>query len=590
MKKTVRLIAATLSLVMLLLSMTSCLSIVKLIESSTTEATTAPTLETTAPFGTTPSGDASHSTEGTTDASSGSVSSNTTGNDGMTTPAQSLLEKYPYTLTEEDYEQYREQLVLCESLVLQGTDSEAIEAAWDTLFELYDYITTQSRISYVRYCTDLSDTVFSEEYLFATAAATDAYSGYIQVCQNIYQSDSPYKTEFFEGWTEDEIESMLSVSPELAECNKINDEILVEYRSLEDDEFTDKTCELFMRMVENNNRIAELNGYENYIEYAYSEIYLRDYRPEKIEEMRTLVKEYLIPMFKQVYYNLVQLYQTMSKTQYQQVETILGGDYEDLDLAELERYFSSLSSDSGASMKSMFENGNMIFTDSNTAQAGAFTGYLYQYETPICYFGPGYQSIFTVTHELGHYYAFVQNGNTSLQMDFAELQSQGNEFMFLAFMEKENPNSTIWKAVAGNQLYSTLISIIVCCMVDEFEQYVYTHDITDPTTELDQIMKSISATYGNGFFDKFVDLQSYWRYVVIESPVYYISYAVSGIMALDLYRDAKVDYTSATEQYRALVEEVTEDATLQDFLNISGLGSPFDEETYQRIAQIVATK
>ncbi len=588
MKKTVRLIAATLSLVMLLLSMTSCLSIVKLIESSTTEATTVPTLGTTAPFGTTPSGDASHSTESTAGTGSGTASSESTGNGGSDTPAQSLLEKYPYTLTEEEFKQYQEQLELCESLALQGTDPEAIEAAWDTLFELYDYITTQSRISYVRYCTDLSDTVFSEEYLFATAAATDAFSEYIEVCQNIYQSDSPYKTEFFEGWTEDEIESMLSVSPELAECDKINDEILVEYRSLGDGEFTDKTCELFMKMVENNNRIAELNGYENYIEYAYSEIYLRDYQPEKIEEMRALVKEYLIPMFKQVYYDLVQLYQTMSNAKYQRVETILEGAYEDLDLSALERYFSSLSPDSGASMKSMFENGNMIFTDSNTARAGAFTGYLYQYETPICYFGPGYQSIFTVTHELGHYYAFVQNGSASLQMDFAELQSQGNEFLFLAFMENENPNGTIWKAVAGNQLYSTLISIIVCCMVDEFEQYVYTHEITDPTTELDQIMQSISATYGNGFFDNFVDLQSYWRYVVIESPVYYISYAVSGIMALDLYRDAKFDYTSATEQYRALVEEVTEDATLQDFLTISGLGSPFDEETYKRIAQTVS--
>jgi oligoendopeptidase F len=247
----------------------------------------------------------------------------------------------------------------------------------------------------------------------------------------------------------------------------------------------------------------------------------------------------------------------------------------------------SLAPSSAAGMNHLFESGNMVFITDKNAQDGAFTGYLYEHETPICYFGPGYQSVFTVVHELGHYYAFVDNSDSSLPLDFSELQSQGNEFMYMAFMESQNDNR-VWRVVKANQMYSSLVSIIICCMVDEFEQYVYTHadEITDPTTDLDKIMDRISKTYGNGMFNNFVDINNYWRMVVVESPVYYISYAVSGVMALDLYSIAKTDYAAAVEQYRALVEEVTGDDTLQSFLEIAGLGSPFDEETYKRIAGV----
>lgn len=601
MKRIVRFISLALSMIMLLVSMTSCLSLVKIAEQNrTTEATTQaiPGIETTTglptlenPEDTTAFSETNVTQDTTTQSGQTTATTKlpgtTTGNNGLVLPEVGLLEKYPYVLIEQDYIDYQTQLALCEELVLEGTDTEAIEQAWEELFEMYYYIATQSQISYIQYCTDTKDAIFKEQYLYATEVSTDAYTEYITVCQNIYNSESSYKDEFFSAWSQEEIDSMLATSPEIAECNKINDEILVAYRDLPTFTFKDESSKLFMQMVENNNRIAELNGYDNYIDYAYKEIYLRDYEPEKIAEMRELVKQYLIPMFTQTYNDLWEIYNSigLSRPQQTAVDKILEGTYKDLDMASLEAFMDSLAPSSASGMKHMLENGNMIFINDKNAQGGAFTGYLYEHGTPICYFGPGYQSVFTIAHELGHYYAFVDNGESSLQMDFAELQSQGNEFMYLAFMGNQNDNR-VWRTVIGNQMYSTLISIIICCMVDEFEQYVYTHadEITDPTTQLDEIMNNISKTYGNGMFNNFVDINNYWRMVVIESPVYYISYAVSGIMALDLYSIAKTNYEAAVEQYRALVEEVTEDDTLQSFLEIAGLGSPFDEETYQRIS------
>ncbi len=581
MKQSLRILSILLSVVLLLGSLTACLEGSK--PSGSEQTTVVPGVVTTAPDATT----ADPSLEQTT-ASGGEQTpvATTTASKLPPKAPTSLLEKYPYVLTQEDYDSYLAVLATCEELTLVGTDTEAIEKAWEELDELYYYIATQSQIAYVQYCVNLNNSDYEESYLFSSELSTDSYSEYVKVCQKIYNSESPYKDEFFSDWTEDEIESMLATTDEMAECAKINDEILAEYYALSPLVFDEQTCLLFMEMVENNNRLADLHGYDNYIEYAYAEIYNRDYEPEKVEEMRELVKEYIIPMFDANYQTLWELYNKLSPTQQKQFDKILYGSYNQMDYSALEAYMESLVESSGTAMHSMFDDGNLIVVDSDKAREGAFTGYYYDYETPICYFGPGYQSIFTVAHELGHYYAFVDNGSVDLQMDFAELQSQGNEFMMLAFLENAN-QTRVWKTVAANQLYSTLISIVVCCMVDEFEQYVYTHEITDPTTELDKIMNDIVQSYANGRFKSFVDMNQYWRAVVIESPVYYISYAVSGVMALDLYSVAKQDYTAATEQYRALVEDVTGEDTLQDFLQIAGLGSPFDEETYKRIATAI---
>lgn len=579
MKKQIRLLALVLGLILALGGFTSCLSVIKFAEMMqeplVTTAEVIPNVVTTAPQAS--QNDPQETTGGTQD------SQTTTADPSVTpTPSEGLFERYPYTLTEEDFQNYLTQLEQCKSVTLSEENIEAVEAVWEELFTQYYYISTQANIAYAQYCTDLSDEVFIEQYLYSSEVSTDAYAEYIKVCQAIYYSDAPCKEEFFADWSEESLQEMLATTDEMAECQKINNDILVEYRNLSDKDFDKETCRLFMKMVENNNRIATLKGYDNYIDYAYTEVYRRDYQPEKVEEMRALVKEQLIPMFISINRRLEVISGKLSPADRLQINRILSAPYSNLDPELLEGYFSSLSDSSADGMRSMFEDENMIFCNNSNAQEGAFTGYLYDYETPFCYFGPGYQTLFTVVHELGHYYAFVDNGSMSLQMDFAELQSQGNEFMMLAFMEEKYDN-TVWTALGYNQLYSTLISIIVCCIVDEFEQYVYTHEIKNPEIELDQIMNEIVMSYGDGFLNEMVDFNGYWRMVVIESPVYYISYAVSGVMALDLYSIAKQDYVQAVKQYQALVEDVTEECTLQDFLEIAGLGSPFDKETYQNI-------
>jgi hypothetical protein len=73
----------------------------------------------------------------------------------------------------------------------------------------------------------------------------------------------------------------------------------------------------------------------------------------------------------------------------------------------------------------------------------------------------------------------------------------------------------------------------------------------------------------------------------VEQPIYYISYAVSVICAMDLYSIARNDYDAAAEIYRKLCEEPLEEGGFLANISAAGLASPFDKDFYLRIGDII---
>ena len=216
---------------------------------------------------------------------------------------------------------------------------------------------------------------------------------------------------------------------------------------------------------------------------------------------------------------------------------------------------------------------------------GAFTAALGE-DRLICYFGPGYETIFTVVHELGHYYGGQYTFLDDIPLDLAETQSQGNEWLFMSYLSGEL-SVNLHRTIAEYQAYSSLTTILISVIVDDFEARVYTHpDIANLTgDDLDAIMEDVCKEYGGmDFMNTTVgDVVYYWRLVVVEQPVYYISYAVSGISAMGLYAEAQEDYASAVEIYRILCEESSLEQGFLGSIRQAGLSGPFDESTYEEI-------
>jgi oligoendopeptidase F len=84
-------------------------------------------------------------------------------------------------------------------------------------------------------------------------------------------------------------------------------------------------------------------------------------------------------------------------------------------------------------------------------------------------------------------------------------------------------------------------------------------------------------------------MNAYWRAVVVDQPVYYISYGVSAVGAMSLYTAAMEDYEGAMAKYQMLCEEPLEEGFLAT-LRAAGLDTPFDEEFYQDLLALVTGK
>ncbi len=497
-----------------------------------------------------------------------------------------------YTLTEQAERDFAEQLALCCRLTLEeGTDAPAIEAAWEELEKQYYHIATQSQIAYILYCTDQSDETLSENYLYSSELSGSVYGDYMELCLAIYESQSPYRDTFFSDWTEDEIAEMRSYSDELETYRMTNDELLVEFRDLNDSEFFEKAPALYLQTVKNLNTIAKLQGYEeNYYTYAYDKVYLRDFGDAELEQLRQYTATYLIPLQKQLMQAFSAGFERLSMREQLLISNMIEKDYDALSKDYVELYLNSLPSEMQSLMTQMLDPENSFFTDSKDAYAGAFTGTLYEHERAFCYFGPGYQSAGTVIHELGHYYAGHYVGNDSLPIDLAEVHSQGNEMLFLAFMQ-QHMDADVFEVYVDYQMYYSLTGIILCVVIDEFESNVYrvANSVTNPGDQLDAIMDSVLTRYGGAayFAENIADVYNYWRAVTIESPVYYISYAVSGIVSVELYAIGAHTPQNATAVYEELVSGFSSEERFSQALTRAGLRAPFTEDVFLNIQTVL---
>ncbi len=501
------------------------------------------------------------------------------------TPESDILE---YNLTEEDGRLFDTQLQLCRALSLSGEDIEAADAAWEELEAQFYHITTQSTVAYILYCIDQSDEALSDAYLFSSELSSRAYADYMELCREIDESASPYREVFFSDWTESEIEEMRLYRGEIAELQEKNDRILVEYRELDEKEFDDGTAEYYLQTVQNLNRIAALQGYDDYYAYANEKVYLRDYDAEQTAVLRTNIVKYFMPLYEKTYNDFYSGFQSLSVKAQGEFQKLCFNGYDTLPVNYVQNYLAALPADMGAAMNDLFTSDRAVFAVGDSSYEGAFTATLYEQEEAVCYFGPGYQDSFTVIHELGHYYAAQFNAEEDMLLDLAEVHSQGNEMLFSIALQSEI-SAAVYEVLLDYVLCDLLSTVIICAVVDEFEMLVYQNadKITKPVEQLDMIMDHVLEGYGGAeyFCSAFADAYTYWRYVTIESPVYYISYAVSAIVSVQLYAEAKLDFENACEIYRHLVEEPAE--SFLGAVSASGLDNPFSEGTFIAVKETV---
>lgn len=493
-----------------------------------------------------------------------------------------------YNLVDEDFETLAAKLQAFEDIALVSDDYDAVDAVYMEFEDFFYHVETQITIANVIRYIDTTDEEASNRYLDAYEKYGDIFNEYIEVCKAVYET-SPIRDQLFEDWTEEEIKELFAYDPETQELREENERIQAEIEALPEKEAYEKTPALYAQMVVNYNKLAQLEGYDNYYDYASVEIYGRDYTKDDIATFRTLVIDNIIAEFDEVGTRWAVLYQVLPQADFNIFYDLALSPFD----ANKENYFEGYinsygDSSTGEGFRHLTENRNLIFADSPNSHPSAFQTYFREFETPFCLFGSSGQYTSAMVHEMGHYYAALYNPDVS-SYDLAEVQSQGNEMLFVKYMGGQ-VNRDIYKAFRGYSVFNFIYATMVGIIIDEFEQRVYSAENVENFTaeDFDAIMKEVCEQYGGFDFIKnnFGDMNEYWRMVAPTSAVYYVSYSMSAMAALSLLVTAEEDEAAAREMYRIIVEDVEEDAAFMEAIAMAGLLSPFEEEVFKKVVQI----
>ena len=489
-----------------------------------------------------------------------------------------------FTYEDEDLERYYELLEQYKSLALSSDSMKPLDELDPELEELTAFLIDQQSIASVLYYCDMKIKEASQRHLDMTDVLTQVQEKTNQVLREIYVSDSKLKDQIFVDWTEEDIRELLAYDSEIMELEQRNAQIIVEYQALSEEDLRENVGPLYAQLVQNNNRIAQIYGYDDYYDYAYKRVNMRDYTAVEVAQMRKYAQTYLIPTLEAAYESFNDRLMSLSVREHERLVDFLEEDYDDTEYLDL--YLEALPEDVSAEMKSMFA-GNVVFPKSNDAMEGAFTTLIGGY--PFCYFSKGYKDTGTLVHEMGHYYGGLYGDITYMPLDLAEVQSQGNEWLMMSCME-EPLRRTVFKCCLDYRMLDDIGTILLSLIVDEFEERVYKADGVEhfTTADFERIMEEVCQNYGGYEFlcENLTDVQSYWQLVALEHPVYYVSYAVSLIPSIDLYFMASEDWDSAMEVYIGLTRELEPDAAFLEALEQAGLASPFEEKVYQSIASM----
>ena len=499
--------------------------------------------------------------------------------DVSTTKEELILQ---YTLTTEEVDAA---MALLDSMVDASINAETIEEV-DALYDEFEitfyHIAQQMTLASIIYYCDMDDPASSERYESTTDIFYDLQDKYMTSCRTMYL-ESKFSAELFEGWSEEELKQLEEYDPALTDLKKEIKDLEMQYDALEygwgnnGEKVTDQVTEIYIQMVTKNNELARYYGYDNYYDYATANVYGRDYTADDLASFREYVIKYIVPNRGAVS-DAADNISSLKDWRQKAVREFNNSKFDETKTNYLLNYLNSLEGAMGEGMRHMFENKNCVFSNMGTSHPTAFQTYLYEDEKPFCLFGSTGQSATTMVHEIGHYYAAYSNEDID-NYDLCETHSQGNEFLFVKYCES-SLDKEVYRAIKSSQLGDTYTTILASTIIDAFEQRVYSLDSVEGMTsaDFDQIMTEVCEPFGNA--SSITDFTVYWRLVAVSNPVYYISYAVSAVAALEICALAEEDYASALTAYNALVEGIKPEDGFLGALEKAGLTSPFEEQTY----------
>lgn len=346
--------------------------------------------------------------------------------------------------------------------------------------------------------------------------------------------------------------------------------------------------ELFLEMVDIRTQLAKSYGYDNYADYAYAEIYDRDFSPEDLDEYRQQVIDYMVPVEHELYDLL------FDDPDYMDMWDVEMSEQECLDT--FEQYLPNISDDLLVTFRYMTEHGMYDLSVDDRKAPGGYTTQFYSYFTPFmfnCADGT-ISDMGTLIHEFGHYNQMYYASEEEWiypknNLDVAEIHSQGLEMLFLDYSED----------IYGDYAYTvdlyTMMNMAYACVEgvkeDAFQYAVYSNPENLTIEKLNQIYYDVCLEYGSEEFTNSYYLGLYgfmapeeiteWVEIphTFQSPLYYVSYSVSMAAVEELWDVILDDREKGIDLYLDLVGMGLVDS-YSDTLDAVGLNNPIENPRF----------
>lgn len=335
------------------------------------------------------------------------------------------------------------------------------------------------------------------------------------------------------------------------ELSKRETELLNEYDVEYGD--SDRCAKIYTELVKLRNMTANELGYDNYAEYADKELYCRDFSEEELECFSGNVLTYYKPLLR----SLIAVTSTL--------ETDMVSMSEAEVTERVGELLYSVNDELGESYDYMTENGlcDISFSMKKGKASGAYTLFLNSAAVPYIFISPyvpyetdSTETVQTLIHESGHFAAMLNDPanfedtcvtDNGVITDTAEVNSQGLEMLSFPFYGKYFGSAA--SGMKYNELTKLVSAVVDGMLFHEFQTMVYREkNITEEKT--DEIMCELMFKYYDVELTP-EEARYIWCSVPhnFHSPMYYLSYSVSGAAALAILTESFENYSSAIDKY-----------------------------------------
>lgn len=502
------------------------------------------------------------------------------------------------------------QLEALETYLQQGGDIQTAFARYAALAEAYNHLKGDEALLYIRRCKDMTDAAAGEAYLNMSSLTleaeyrlTDLELLLMEVCPEAFDPAYIQEVQRRDGLNSVHAQSLFQQESSLCQAYEAlrtgltvdfggkswsYQELMMDttlpirdfFAALElyENAFYAEAGEIYLKLLQVRKKLATTLGFSSYQAYAYTR-FGRGYGQEEVESWAQAVKQYLAPLYGQYRRELDDA-----------LEYLQAGEFsEETALFNLRETLSQTFPQGVEAWDYMMDMGLYDSEVSGKKLRGSFTTYLSGYESPYLFtqWENRAGSLSTVIHEFGHFLAFYENPEATCyggSLDLAEVDSQGLELL-LFDQYGALFGEAYGEAAQISALLDGLYGVLAGFMEDEFQRRAF--EMESPTVEkLNRLYLSLAQEYG--LLAVFSYTGREWMDIghTFSYPFYYISYGVSMLGALKLWRMEQSRPGKGWRGYEKLLMRQG-DWDFEQALRRCGLGQPLSQKEIQRTGEAV---